>query len=76
MLMRGGAAIVDPLGNVLAGPVFGEETLLTVDLELDAVARAKLDFDVAGHYARPDVFSLSVNEAPQPAVILKNLIPR
>jgi nitrilase len=76
MLMRGGAAIIDPLGNVLAGPVFGEETLLAVNLDLDTLARAKLDFDVTGHYARPDVFSLSVNEAPQPAVTLKNSIPR
>ena len=76
ILMRGGSAIVDPLGNVLAGPVFGEETLLAVDLDLDMIARAKLDFDVSGHYARPDVFSLSVNEAPQPAVTRKNSISR
>jgi nitrilase len=76
LLMRGGATIVDPLGNVIAGPVFGEETLLAVDLDLDTLARAKLDFDVTGHYARPDVFSLSVNEAPQPPVTLKNSIQR
>jgi nitrilase len=75
MLMRGGAAIVDPLGNVLAGPLFGEETLLAAELDLDTLARAKLDFDVTGHYARPDVFSLSVNEAPQPAVTLKKSLP-
>ena len=61
---------------MLAGPVFGEETLLAADLDLDTLSRAKLDFDVAGHYARPDVFSLSVNEAPQPAVTLKNSITR
>ena len=42
---------------------FEEETLLTADLDLDALTRAKFDFDVAGHYARPDVFSLMVNEA-------------
>jgi len=68
LLMRGGAAIVDPLGNVLAGPVFGEETLLTAELDLLTLPRAKFDFDVAGHYARPDIFTLKVNEAPQKAV--------
>src|SRR5271168_98130 len=73
-LMRGGAAIVDPLGKVLAGPVFDREVLLHAELDLDALVRAKFDFDVAGHYARPDVFSLTVNEAPQPAVILKRSV--
>ncbi|MEW6254691.1 MAG: carbon-nitrogen hydrolase family protein [Pseudomonadota bacterium] len=67
-VMHGGAAIIDPLGRVLAGPVFDEETLLTADLDLDDLARAKFDFDVAGHYARPDIFTLTVNEAPQQAV--------
>lgn len=71
MLMRGGSAIIDPLGQVLAGPTFGEEVLLTADLDLNVLARAKFDFDVAGHYARPDVFSLTVNEAPQASVVLK-----
>lgn len=65
LLMRGGSAIIDPLGRVLAGPLFDEEGLLTATLDMDEIARAKLDFDVAGHYARPDVFQLAVNEAPQ-----------
>ncbi|MDR1776559.1 MAG: carbon-nitrogen hydrolase family protein [Desulfovibrio sp.] len=68
-LMRGGAAIIDPLGKVLAGPVFDEETTLSAELDFSLLAGAKLDFDVAGHYARPDVFKLSVNESPQQAVI-------
>ncbi|MCI5086336.1 MAG: carbon-nitrogen hydrolase family protein [Rhodovulum sp.] len=61
-LMTGGSAIIDPLGEVVAGPVFGEETLLSFDLDADVIAGAKLDFDVAGHYARPDVFTLTVDE--------------
>ena len=73
MLMRGGSAIVDPLGTALVGPVFEDETLLTAELDLDALARAKFDFDVAGHYARPDIFSLAVNEAPQPVVTIKTI---
>lgn len=68
ILMRGGSAIIDPFGKVLAGPLFDEEGLLTAELDLDELGRAKFDFDVAGHYARPDVFTLTVNEAPQPAV--------
>ncbi|WP_234052508.1 MULTISPECIES: carbon-nitrogen hydrolase family protein [unclassified Xanthobacter] len=71
LLMHGGSAIIDPLGQVLAGPLFDEEGLLTATLDLDDLARAKFDFDVAGHYARPDVFTLTVNEAPQNAVRLK-----
>ncbi|HEY1326762.1 MAG TPA: carbon-nitrogen hydrolase family protein [Casimicrobiaceae bacterium] len=68
VLMRGGSAIVDPLGRVLAGPHFEGETILFADLDLDEIARGKFDFDVAGHYARPDVFQLLVNEAPARAV--------
>jgi len=64
LLMRGGSAIVSPLGVVLAGPHFGEETILTADLDLNDIGRGKFDFDVVGHYARPDVFRLEVNEAP------------
>ena len=68
VVIRGGSTIVSPLGQVLAGPVFGEETILTADLDLGDVARGKMDFDVVGHYARPDVFQLTVNERPAAAV--------
>ncbi|CAG0954938.1 nitrilase [Burkholderiales bacterium] len=69
VLMRGGSAIVGPLGNVLAGPDFDGETILTADLDLRDIGRGKFDFDVAGHYSRPDVFTLTVNEAPMKAVV-------
>lgn len=71
VLMRGGSCIVSPLGEILAGPVFDEDALLVAELDLGDLARAKYDFDVAGHYARPDVFRLSVNEAPMPAVVFE-----
>src|SRR5262249_35245902 len=45
-IMRGGSAIIDPLGKVLAGPKFDQETLLTAELDLAALPRAKLDLDV------------------------------
>ncbi|WP_137679839.1 carbon-nitrogen hydrolase family protein [Aurantiacibacter suaedae] len=68
VLMRGGSMIVDPLGTVLAGPDYSGETILYAQIEPAAVVRGKYDFDVVGHYARPDVFNLSVNTARQRAV--------
>jgi nitrilase len=62
VLCRGGSAIISPLGDVLAGPLYGEEGILFADLDLGEVARGKVDFDAVGHYARPDVFQLIVNE--------------
>ena len=59
---RGGSCIIDPFGTVLAGPHFDGETLLTADVDLAAIARGKFDLDVVGHYGRPDVFRLVVNE--------------
>jgi nitrilase len=68
VLLRGGSMIVAPLGGVLAGPNYGGETILYAEIDPAEVMRGKYDFDVAGHYARPDVFSLTVNVAPQRAV--------
>jgi nitrilase len=62
VMSRGGSAIVSPLGQVIAGPLFDQEGILYADLDLALVAQGKFDFDVVGHYARPDVFRLSVNE--------------
>ncbi len=69
ILSRGGSCIIDPLGQVLAGPDYEGPSILTANLDLDEVARGKFDFDVSGHYARPDVFRLNVNESPTPSVI-------
>jgi len=71
VLMRGGSAIISPLGKVLAGPHFEGETILTANLDLREIGRGKFDFDVVGHYSRPDVFQLTVNEAPTPAVLTR-----
>lgn len=59
VLIRGGSLIVSPLGDVLAGPAEGE-TLLTARIDLNDIARARFDLDVAGHYRRPDLFTLQV----------------
>jgi nitrilase len=68
--MRGGSAIISPLGQLLAGPVFNEDAILLAEIDLGEIARAKYDFDVVGHYARPDIFQLHVNEKPAPPVIV------
>jgi nitrilase len=72
VLMRGGSAVISPLGKVLAGPCFDSETILTTVLDLNDIGRGKFDFDVVGHYSRPDVFRLIVNESPMRAVVTDN----
>lgn len=62
ILSRGGSCIVSPLGEMLAGPVFDRDALLIADLDRRDIIRGKMDFDVVGHYARPDLFHLSINE--------------
>jgi nitrilase len=69
VICLGGSCIVGPMGNVLAGPDFAGESILYADLDLGDVARAKYDFDVTGHYARPDLFHLEIDEQPQRPVV-------
>lgn len=64
IMCRGGSAVISPMGEVMAGPLYDQEGILYANLDLDEVARSKYDFDVTGHYARPDVFQLHVNEKP------------
>ncbi|MBN2124730.1 MAG: carbon-nitrogen hydrolase family protein [Deltaproteobacteria bacterium] len=69
LLIRGGSCIIDPFGEILAGPDYEGECILTAEIDLDEIARGKYDLDVVGHYARPDIFRLYVNETPMPAVV-------
>jgi len=71
VMCRGGSAIVSPLGEVLAGPLWDQEGILCAELDLDEIPRARYDLDVCGHYARPDVLRLVVNEEPMPPVVEK-----
>lgn len=70
VMCRGGSAIITPMGDVIAGPLYDEEGILVATLDLSEVARAKFDFDVAGHYARPDVLQLVHRKASRPPVVL------
>jgi nitrilase len=69
IIMRGGSAIISPLGRLLAGPLYNESGILTAEIDIAEIARTKYDFDVVGHYARPDVFRLHVNEKAAPPVV-------
>ncbi len=66
----GNSVIVDPSGAILAGPAREQETILTADVDLTAVRTARRYFDPTGHYHRPDVFSLTVDVRPRPAVTM------
>lgn len=70
-MCRGGSVIISPLGKVLAGPLFDQEGILFAELDMSEIARSKYDFDVTGHYARPDVFQLIINESPLSPVTYK-----
>ena len=55
-MSRGNSMIVDPFGTVLAGPLIGEEGILYADLDAATARSSRQQFDVVGHYSRPDVF--------------------
>ena len=58
IMIAGGSVIINPAGEVLAGPLLGKEGILLADIDLNDVIRGKFDLDVVGHYARPDGKSL------------------
>jgi nitrilase len=64
VLSRGGSVIVSPLGEVLAGPLYDGEGILTAEVDLDELIRSRMDFDVTGHYSRDDIFELNVKDQP------------
>ncbi|MGG4396153.1 carbon-nitrogen hydrolase family protein [Paenibacillus thiaminolyticus] len=68
ILCRGGSAIVGPLGEYVVKPLYNEEGILIATLDLSEVTRSRFDFDVTGHYSRPDVFQLIVNDKKQEVV--------
>ncbi len=65
IVTRGGSCIVDPFGNFLAGPNVEGEAILIAEIDRAQIVRGKFDLDVVGHYARPDIFQLTVDERPK-----------
>jgi nitrilase len=68
----GGSAIVGPLGEYIVGPVWGIEEILYATLNLQDIAYSQFDFDVVGHYSKPDVFQLIVNEEKKENVVWRS----
>jgi nitrilase len=68
IVTRGGSCIIDPLGNFLAGPNQEGEAILVAEIDRAQIIRGKYDLDVVGHYARPDIFQLHVDERPKQPV--------
>lgn len=65
VVTQGGSCIIDPFGNFLAGPNSAGEAILLAEIDRAQIIRGKFDLDVVGHYARPDIFQLHVDERPR-----------
>ncbi|MGB3150418.1 MAG: carbon-nitrogen hydrolase family protein [Maribacter sp.] len=64
-MCKGGSVIISPMGEILAGPLFGKAGVLMAYIDLDTIINAKMDFDVNGHYARNDIFDFKVANQPE-----------
>ena len=67
----GDSAVIAPGGKIVAGPMREEKGILFAEVDSKAAVHAKRALDVAGHYSRPDIFTLSVNRQPQKPVVFK-----
>lgn len=63
-LNDGDAVVIAPTGAIAAGPLHREKGVLHAEIDVEAARRARRSLDVCGHYARPDIFSLTVNRRP------------
>ncbi|MFQ5857023.1 MAG: carbon-nitrogen hydrolase family protein [Anaerolineae bacterium] len=64
----GDSAIVNPDGKFIAGPLHKEQGILYAEIDPQQMRGSKWNLDVAGHYARPDVFQLTVRKDPRPMI--------
>ncbi|EXJ75979.1 uncharacterized protein A1O5_00487 [Cladophialophora psammophila CBS 110553] len=71
ILSHGGSCIVGPLGTFIAEPVWDREEIIYGQLRMDDLIQARMDFDPVGSYARPDIFTLTVNRRPGDHVVFK-----
>lgn len=72
IVTRGGSCVIDPFGNFLAGPNLEGEAILIAEIDRAQIIRGKYDLDVVGHYARPDIFQLHVDERPKQPVTTRS----
>ncbi len=61
LLLRGGSCIIGPDGQYIVDPLFEEESILIAELDLTALDKEKMTFDVSGHYHRPDIFDVKLH---------------
>ena len=73
ILHRGGSAVINPFGEYLGGPIWDEEGIAYAELDMGQIREAKFDFDVTGHYTRPDVMRLFVSEREQSSFNYENM---
>jgi len=67
----GDSVVIAPGGAVIAGPMSQRSGILYSEIDLDRITAARRTLDVCGHYARPDIFQLQVNNTPQAPVMYK-----
>jgi predicted amidohydrolase len=72
LILRGGSAIIGPDGDYLAGPIYDEPCILYTELDPGRITEGHLVFDTSGHYSRPDIFHLQVNDQPLFNVTLRS----
>ncbi len=65
IMSKGGSMIVSPMGEIIAGPLFNKEGMLTAELKSEQLIESKMDLDVNGHYSRPDIFDFKTNDQPK-----------
>ena len=65
LILRGGSAVIAPDSGYLAGPVYDEPCILYAEIDPGRITEGRLFLDTQGHYSRPDVFHLEVNDRPQ-----------
>ncbi|MEQ9447807.1 MAG: nitrilase-related carbon-nitrogen hydrolase, partial [Rhodospirillaceae bacterium] len=71
-LNDGDAVVIKPMGEIAAGPLRREKGILYAEIDANRARRARRTLDVSGHYARPDIFSLSVDRKPQTPVLFSD----
>ncbi len=72
LILKGGSAVIAPNSGYVKGPVFDEACIIHAEIELHRIAEGHLVLDTQGHYSRPDVFHLEVNDLPQSNVTFKS----
>ena len=62
IVCRGGSCVIDPYGHAVSETVWDKEEIIYADLDMQKVPASRMEHDVCGHYARPDVLKLNVED--------------